>query len=517
MKTRFFSHTMHSRWILVAYFMLLFAAVRAGNASERDPYWEARAGWENLSGHPLVGPDRYSWTAAGELWYPNSPAWNSALGAAFHFGGYPGLFWLTFGSIALYLTLAWTLAGLLGARALPGLLGIGVPLLLATVMISGRATMVVQSLLLLSVLAPAWWSERASRYTRSINGLVCLGTAATLSLVGNWVHLSYLLLAWSVGLVWTLMWWLTPGLSRSRRLVLSAAGFAGASVGVVVSPYGLLLGIQRSRSVQEACEGLIDEWASILSTGSLNWVLGGTVALGVSTTTVSHLTGRWRDSRSRDIRFRVTSGLIAIGLPSAIAGWGATRFVSISLLVIAPLIAASSTEWADRAHRRVQDAQRGFWALSRVQEYTSGRFWMLVLVCVAIVLTPFGLTGASRQSKPEEVEILMAAPAGCRLFSTPVTGSVAILARPDITVAVDGRADLYGRERWQSTLRVLTGMEALPERASCVVLPDMTILGIKSNAGRDLLERMDADSSWVRAAERDGYVLWLPRPPERKP
>ncbi len=66
-------------WLLPWLALAALAVVRAGVVDERDPYWQVRAGLENLGGAPLSRPDTWSWAHVDRRFTQTSPAWNDAL------------------------------------------------------------------------------------------------------------------------------------------------------------------------------------------------------------------------------------------------------------------------------------------------------------------------------------------------------------------------------------------------------------------------------------------------------
>ncbi|MBI4900276.1 MAG: hypothetical protein HY829_07345, partial [Actinobacteria bacterium] len=152
--------------------MAALAAVCAGSPQERDPYWEARAGIENLTGTPLARPDSWSWAPVDRTFYPNSPLWNDLLGLSWLGGGFWGLFWFAFAMIMALFALSYLVARRLGAHPLGALAAVVIALVLAMPMVSSRGTMGVQVLLVAGVYAALWWRPRMPRHSTLVNGLV---------------------------------------------------------------------------------------------------------------------------------------------------------------------------------------------------------------------------------------------------------------------------------------------------------------------------------------------------------
>lgn len=491
------------RWGLTYALLTLFAATRAASGSERDPYWSARAGLEYLDGAPLARPDVWSWSAEG-LWYPNSPAWNVVLGLGWQWLGYWGLFWVAFIAMTLLLGLALFLARSAGARALPTLV-VFIPMLLASSSaLSARATVVVQALILVSVAFAWWWGSLAERLRLGIVGsAVAVGIAGfALSVIGNWVHLSFMLLTAAIAVMWALAWWLTPARSVVWRLVLTATGTVGLFLGCVASPYGIGLTLERSQIVNAICRDIISEWTSIVTAvqdGEIRWVVAGAIALGAAAGCIAWLASVIRRDGRFDPRVRLTLPLVVLGVPMVLVGLGTLRFLVVGLLVLLPVAAAAGTGLVDRI-RRAQ--LHGKWTHPKVVEYTSGRFWTIILIGIGLVLTPVGAVAVAQGAKPPEADLAKLLPNNCFLWSDASAAGPIILTRPDVKVWIDGRADFYGREHLLEYIRIWSADEPLPEQTNCVILPSEFAIHFP------LADVLDNDSDWSRVATNQGYVLW---------
>ena len=104
-------------------------------------------------------------------------------------------------------------------------------------------------------------------------------------------------------------------------------------------------------------------------------------------------------------------------------------------------------------------------------EYTSGRFWTVVIVGIAIVLSPIALVTIGRGARPPEAAVAAMMPDGCRVWAEAPAAGPIILMRPDSKVWIDGRADFYGRDMILEYRRISSGEDPLPKLADCVVMP----------------------------------------------
>lgn len=198
--------------------MVALAAVRAGTSEERDPYWEARAGIENLQGLPLVRPDTWSWDPAGGDWYQNSPGWNDVLGGAWLVGGFWGLYLVGFATILALFGLLYMISRRMGAHPFGAFGAVVLAFAGAVPMVSARATMAVQVLLLIGICLPMWWRGLLSRHSAAVNGLAMGLLGAVVAAVGNGIHLSFIVLGPMLAAGWAVYWLFTdwPGDLRSR-------------------------------------------------------------------------------------------------------------------------------------------------------------------------------------------------------------------------------------------------------------------------------------------------------------
>lgn len=490
-------------WAIVTVFMALIAAVRAASPEERDPYWGARAGIENMAGAPLARPDIWSWSQPGGIWYQNSPAWNNIIGGAWQVAGFWGLFTLTFISITALLAIGWVLAVQLGARPLPGLAGMLVASAAAFPMLSLRATTVIQTLLLAAVWFGWWAGPRLASRSPAMAGLIVGAAGMLLSTAGNWIHLSFVVMAAVVAGMWAIQWFTAANASRSWRWIVTLAGTLGLAGGVLATPYGLVETLRQSSRTREICEGLIGEWAALWQVHPI-WLARGAIGLSIVAFAVVHLRRYWPERRASDF-FRIIGPITAAATPLAIAGLFMIRFLGVSLLLMLPVFAIAATQAVNAAQRKVRSASRGFWASHRAHEYTDSRLWVRVLSLATVPLLVFGGVTTAKGARPDEQDVVDHLPRGCRLYSPdPAVGSGVILTRPDVLVWMDGRADYYGREQLIRNYAIIGEMEPIPAGATCVITNERSTYVPGSD---DVMTRQ---TGWHREAESNGYVLWVP-------
>lgn len=485
--------------------LMIFAVARSGSFEERDPYWEARAGVENLNGAPLLRPDTWSWSGVTGDWYQNSPLWNDILGASWLAGGFWGIFVTTVLLIGGYLLLSFALSQLLGGRALPSMIAVLLTVSPALSMLSPRGTLIVEVLILGAVGAAVLIAKAALQQlpTAVLAGLIALGSAAW-SVLGNWLHLSFLMIGPAMAAVLAPVWWFAPW-RLGRRLAVILVSAVGWCVGPVLSPYGLLPGLAHSQEVARICEGLILEWVSPFSESSkpVFWLMAlaaVAVAAGVSWWLIDRLR---RGDRSPEL-----GGLVAlslVGVPAALAGLTAIRFLGIALLTLAPVAGAAAAAAVDALRHRIDriqvPARRAAWT-----ERASGDYWRPLLAAAAVVLLPWAIVLGSNHAVPQEARFVAALPRDCRLFAPGGLAATSILTRPDVTVWIDGRADFYGREHLLLTYAYFAQRtpRLVPEAATCLLMDK------DAEDSRGLAAALALDPAWRIIAVDDHYAVWVP-------
>ena len=492
------------RWWLVFVVLVVFAAVRAATSMERDPYWSARAGLENLDGAPLVRPDSWSWSAEG-VWYPNSPGWNLVLGLGWRGLGFWGLFAVALLAISLLLGLALIITRLAGGRPLPALVGFVPALLLASSGLSPRATVIVQCLIFGAVVFAWWWGGVVARVPLVVACTVPAVAGLVVSLLGNWVHLSFMAMSAAIAVMWALAWWASPGIRLGGRLALLGSGTIGLLLGCVLSPYGIAATLERSRIVETVCRGLVSEWLSVVDfarNGDVHVILVAAVTLAVALSSAFFVLRLVRRHGRFDPRVRLVLPLAVFGFLAVVVGLGTVRFISVGLLALLPVAGAAATWLVDR-FRRHQRRSGGFWSRPKVVQYTSGRFLTAILLIVGLVVSPVALWRISQGARPPEAAVVELLPDGCLVWAKAGTSAPVILMRPDAKVWIDGRVDFYGRDHVLEYLRILAAEDPLPDEAGCVILPSAP------GERHPLADALDEDSAWTQVADVDGYSLWV--------
>ena len=323
--------------------------------------------------------------------------------------------------------------------------------------------------------------RRTSRSVASTAFVTVVGFL--LSFVGNWVHLSFMLMAAVIAVMWAVAWWLSPGITPARRVYLAAAGTLGLLAGCLVSPYGVGLTIERSRIVSEICQGIIIEWTSVMRAaelGEIRWIPVAVVAV-----TIAVGSGLWVVHTLRRFgrfapRARLVVPLALFAVPATFDGRGC-HSVSRRGVAGAPPSCGGGDDWA--CGRYPLAARSG-----RISVASEGRRILFRPVLGDRIDRYRRRPGSGRRNcggqgypTPEAVlaELL---PRGCSLFSDAASAAPVILTRPDVKVWIDGRADFYGRQHLVDASRVFATIDPLPPKADCVLLPLHTGTGVASHS-----------------------------------
>lgn len=488
---------MRSRWdwLVLGGWVTALVAFRAARMTERDPYWQARDGIERLSGTPLVRADSWSWGPADGTFRPTSPLWNTLLGLGHEGLGLAGIALVGALGMLAYFVVAVVTARRLGARPLPILAATVLVAVLALPMVSPRATIVVQALMLATLaLGHALVTRPLPRRWPTYAGVAL--AAAALGWVGAWLHVSWAVTALGLGGALPLLAVLA-GVDRWRNLLAAVAGVALA-VGSMLGPYGrsvwrLLL------DVSSASGGQIIEWLSPFTAGlRVRWVPVALVLLVLAVLCAARL-ARQRPgapgSRERS-RWALEVVLTTIGLVAALAGLVAIRFLGVAALTLLPVLAsrlsAETPRWrADPARSEALRTRLG------------AAYWRPIVTAVAVLLLPLALVRSVDPGTPvAEAEIAPSLPSDCRLFTDPDTAGAVLLLRPDVEVWVDMRTEVHGAQAYADTRRRLQapGGAALPAGATCALLPPSV---------RSVTED-GSDRRWGLLRSTSTLRLWVP-------
>lgn len=483
-------------WAVLTGWVAALVVFRAARMTEHDPYWQARDGIERWSGTPLSRPDTWSWAHPGGTFRPTSPAWNSALGLGHEGLGLAGVALVGAIGLLAYFVVASTVARRLGARPLPILLATAVVAILALPMLSPRATIAVEALLLACLaLGHTLVARSLPRSWATFAVVAFLGVG--LGCAGAWLHVSWSVTA--LGLAGALpLLALLAGVARWRLGLATAAGVALA-LGSTLGPYGWSVW-QLLLDVSSASGGQIVEWLSPLTPGlRARWLPVAVLCLTLSGACALRL-GRHRSgapgSRER-ARWALEVVLVATSLAAAVAGLVAIRFLGVCALTLLPVLATelsgATVRW--RARPGQPEALRA---------RLSAAYWRPILTGVLVLLLPLALARSSSPGLPEaEAEIAGSLPRDCRLFTDPDTAGAVLLLRPDVTVWIDMRTEVHGSAAYADTRRRLQGPGgvSVPAGATCALVP-AAVSTVHVDGGRE--------SPWRQVRATRDLSLWAP-------
>jgi hypothetical protein len=186
----------------------------------------------------------------------------------------------------------------------------------------------------------------------------------------------------------------------------------------------------------------------------------------------------------------------------------ALRFLGVSALMLVPVIGLGITILGRRARTWAQRLPDPSAAKEPAIRWTHSRSWRIVLTLVAVLLLPFAVwMGPGVHAVPEELEAIQALPPGCHLFTTASIAAPTILARPDVPVWFDGRADYFGRARLleNNTYAFGEGATAAPPGATCAVLP---VVGQDTSLPL-ATARLNADPAWTLLGSYNRFDVWV--------
>jgi hypothetical protein len=407
------------------------------------------------------------------------------------------------------------LARRLGAHPIGALGGATLGFILALPMLSARGTIGVQLLLWVGLFVPLWWRPRLARSSPATTAVVLFVIGAALSAVGNWIHLSFVAMAVALAASWGVYWlasdWPTGGwkarLTDPRRWA-ALSGCVGLLVGILATPYGISMTLERSRITQATCAEFILEWVSPFHPKlSAQWPFVAITMLLVLIGVVVWFFRRLRRGPI-DETFALAAAICTMAVPFAVAGMFALRFLGVAALMIVPILGMGITSIGRRAQAWAQRLPDSSAFKDPGIRWTGSRSWRVVLSLVAALLLPFAVwLGPVNHAIPEEQEAIQSLPSGCNLFTTASIAGPTILTRPDVPVWFDGRADYFGRARLLEADDYFSGVAktAAPPGATCAVLP---VIGQVTSLPT-ATARLNADPAWTLKGTFNRFDVWV--------
>jgi hypothetical protein len=241
------------------------------------------------------------------------------------------------------------------------------------------------------------------------------------------------------------------------------------------------------------------------------WLPTALVTAGAAVAASVWVWRHWGDRRL-DHRVGLVASLLVLAAPAAVGGFIAIRFIGISLLSLAPLAGLGATLLADRVRQRMSSVEGDTsFVRERMQFWSRGRPWRIVLSLVLVLVAPLALLAGARLGRPAaEADAAAQLPPGCRLFSDPSAAAPVLLLRPDVKVWFDSRADYWGRERNLEAIDTLASGDTSRRGvagANCAMFSPDGTLGTSSMAAA-----LGEDPSWRSTWSGGGITVWVRRP-----
>ncbi|MCH6469365.1 hypothetical protein [Sinomonas terrae] len=419
-------------WLLAWLATLPLALLRAGTLAETDTFWQIRTGLLTIQQGSIPSTDPFSWTVHGQPWTLNSWGFNVFVALAYRFASLPGAALACAALVAAVTGLVLLQARQLGASAIVAgaLIFLASPLLIAW--FSARPQLIDYIAVLILVLL----LHRLLDHPRAWN----LAAIGLLTVVWVNLHAGALLGVAIIAAVATLV--LARRSTRVRGVWCIAALFT-ATAASCLNPYGPGL-LAQTAQVQQDSEGIVVEWQHInLANPSQIIMLG----LGIGALVVA--------VRRRNL---VHVGALTVGV---IASVDAIRILPILTLLALPVLADFASHPALRRYIYSRRVVLGPGAA------------VAVVVASVMALLSLGHLGRPDPSR-FSTTVISSIPTGCRVFNSYDLGGFILLERPDVTVSLDSRNDLYGPERIRKDQQIIEGQGDLDQEltgAGCVVVP----------------------------------------------
>ena len=471
--------------VLVGSWLVAIAATAALSDGMTDPFWQAREGVDVLAGGGWLHPDRWALHAPAQF-VPTSPGWQILLGLGWRAGGVQGLYLVAVLTIGLALLALVRVARRLGAAV------VVMPLMFAWLAVCSPASLTFRASFGAIVLVVLLWCEVDAFLARSQSQWRIVWVAACAfcaSVVGIWMHASWagygVLAAGGCGWLWARV----SSASMRGRIAGSILVTVIGAAGVTLGPVGLDVWHEAAR-VAAVCRDLITEWMPPWQSGNpVLWVSLWLVVLG---TTLIALRFGWasrRDATPLELL------LLALGLSLLGAALLSVRFLPQAATVLAPVIAAQLTRSLRSTSARARRAAMG--------ERATGLYWSRVFTGVGVALC---VTLAALQLPPFprlQNPAIRALPPSCHLLSDAASANLVLLGRQDVRPWIDGRADMWGRERLVAAQEYLYGVHPgalLPTGINCVLL--------RADDYATLAHWLAGQADWTEIARTDEFIAW---------
>jgi hypothetical protein len=415
MSLLFNRRTFSWKYIVFGVLILSLSVIQGAFTQGTDMLWGVRNGGDIVqSGQVQVFiKDVWNLQTLGELWSPNSWLWNVVLYGSYNLLGTASFFWvIVLTNIMVYTSVVLFLRKI-NIPTIWQFVILGAVWAVLHVYLNGRSN-TADIVLLLLFLLTGFYLKDINRFAYKLSSFVLAGFSVSILWIN--MHLTGVL---AIALLPFITYVAIKDVPVVRRWVSVIAVGAACTIGVACSPFGITALLKVSL-VQNESENFIEEWSGIFFNGTLNL----SVALAIAAAVVVGFFA------VRTKQFVYTLTVVAFVVLSA-----TTIRMSIYLVIIllAGLVFVPQW-WTDK------------WkALSAAVAGTA-----ITAFLFASVLT-YRVSTDVESILPVRPSSLGNIPQDARVLSTIEAGSTLILYRPDVLVALDGRNDLIGKERVQTT------------------------------------------------------------------
>lgn len=470
-------------------FVAVWAIAVSGNASLSDslsdPFWQAREGMDVLAGGGWVHADHWASGAVSQF-VPTSPGWELMLGLAYRAGGASLLYAVSVVAMAAAIAALWAAARRLGADVVLAPVMV-VWLALSPGVLTLRATFAA------AVLVVLLWTGldvALARQGNHVPAWMVAIAAGSSSALGIWIHASWAVYGPVAALGACALWRSYSPAVWPRRLLGIALIITVGTAGTLLGPAGTGVWREAAR-VAAACRGLITEWMPPWSNPDAGlWTSLWLLAMLLVGAMVRFA---WRQRGAVGVLEWL---LLGLGAVLTVLTMTAIRFIGQGAIVLAPVLVVHLT--------RVLRSSRARQLRTRLGERGTGKYWMRVLAGVGAALL-FATSIAGGQPFPRLRDpALQGLPSSCTLFSDAATANLVLLQRPDVVPWIDGRADMWGRERLTAAQRYLVSpraRELVPSSVTCVLLPNARY--------QRLVALLQTSSDWTIRAQSGRFTVWV--------
>ncbi len=416
---------------------IAFAILRGSWLTEGDTLWETRDGLDQLAqGHPSY-VDSWSWLLQGESWVPNSWLFNLLLAVFYKYlGGVVGLSILT---VILSFILFLFVKLILNHTRLNRASQLGI-LWIIGIAIFSWLNLRPQIIDYIAIVAFVYIAikMRESQKKEIVKFTILVITAIPILIIWQNFHLTgavgVIFLAFIAFLILRFVWW--------KRILLAACMAIILFPILLLTPYGLD-GVLKTFEVANASSNVIIEWLNITQIWGLafrnNYLIMAILfsaewLVGFIFCYIATTKKQWW----------LVAGLAVLGVASFIA----IRFIPYFILLTIFVLLLPDAQVAKK--REQNKNWKGLIARCKNAMLTLTPIFTALLLVVSILYIWFQVTSNTILESEDDQKAIEAIPTNSRVLTgIPSNAGYVILTRPDVLIALDGRNDLYGKDRYQ--------------------------------------------------------------------